>query len=114
MFKNYEFSLFYLCFYCLLIILSEDNLLLNCHNTRNRLNGVPASALAPSEINRRLCVSTFGVPCCDFRYDFRLFVGEFMSYLHYFWCMVVSNTYCVVFLFVFLRLMYPMLPVSLD
>jgi len=31
-------------------------------------------------------------------------------YLH----IVVSNTYCVVFLFCFLCLVYPMLPVSLD
>jgi hypothetical protein len=27
---------------------------------------------------------------------------------------VVSSTYCVVFLFCFLRLVYPMLPISLD
>ena len=29
-------------------------------------------------------------------------------------CIVVSNTYCVVFFFVFLLLVYPMLPVLLD
>ena len=36
-----------------------------------------------------------------------------MSYLRCL-CIVVSNTYCVVFLFAFLPLLYPMLPVSLD
>jgi len=38
-----------------------------------------------------------------------------MSYLHYLFCLriVVSNTYCVVFLFC-LSSSYPMLPVSLD
>jgi hypothetical protein len=41
------------------------------------------------------------------------FVGGLMSNLHYLFCLriVVSNTYCVVFLFC---LSYPMLPVSLD
>ena len=58
-----------------------------------------------------LCVFTLWVSCCDVRYDFRikryanrlyfqLFVGGLISYLRYF-RIVVSNTYCVVFLFCF-------------
>jgi len=47
-----------------------------------------------------------------------LFVGGFMSYLGRYLCFsscnVVSTTYCVVFLCVFLRLAYLMLPVSLN
>ena len=53
----------------------------------------------------------FTFSCCDVRYDFRikryanrlyfqLFVGGLISYLRYF-RIVVSNTYCVVFLFCF-------------
>jgi hypothetical protein len=40
-----------------------------------------------------------------------------MSYLRYLCVLlriVVSNIYCVVFLFCFFRLVYPMWPVSLD
>jgi len=39
-----------------------------------------------------------------------------MSYLRYLCLLrvVVSNTYCVVFYFVFRRIVYPMLQVSLD
>ena len=68
-----------------------------------------------------LCVFTFSVPSCDIRNDFRmkrysvrvylqLFVWGHVSYLSYFICLriVVSNTYCVVFFFVFFfRLVYP-------
>jgi hypothetical protein len=45
----------------------------------------------------------------------QLFVGGLMSYV-FFVCLhiVLSTTYCVVFLFCFLRLVCPMLPVSLD
>ena len=57
------------------------------------------------------CVFTFQVPCCDVRYDFRIDMifdsslppvvcGRLVSCLRYFClCIVVSNTYCVVFLF---------------
>ena len=62
-----------------------------------------------------LCVFTFRVPCCDVRYHFllkrcsihlylQLFVGGLMSFF-YVICVcfhiMVSNTYCVVFLFCF-------------
>jgi len=61
-----------------------------------------------------LCVFTFWVLCCDVRYDFRI-ITMFSSFLHpvvcrrthvlftlfLFACIVMSNTYCVVFLFCF-------------
>ena len=70
-------------------------------------------------------VSTFWVPCCDVHYDFRIkrVLGSSLPLggglmLSYVICVcfriVVSNAYCVVFLFCFLRFVYPMLPVSLD
>ena len=46
-----------------------------------------------------LCVFTFCVPCCDVRYDFQLFVGGLMSYLHYlclFAYSVVQHILCCV------------------
>jgi len=43
----------------------------------------------------------------------QLFVGGLVSYLCYL-CIVVSNTYVLCFCFVFLCLVFPMLPVSLD
>ena len=61
-------------------------------------------------------VSTFGVPCCDVRYDFRInrcsvrlylqmFVGGCMSYLRYLcvfaYSVVQHILYCVLVLFVF-------------
>ena len=55
-----------------------------------------------------LCIFTFWVPYCDVRYDFhiRTIFGSYLplvdSWLFYFCvclCIVVSNTYCVVFLF---------------
>ena len=60
-----------------------------------------------------LCVFTFCIPYCDDCYDFRIktifgsslppvFVGELVSYLRYS-CLLVSKTYCVVFLFCFSR-----------
>ena len=69
------------------------------------------------------------VPCCDVRYDFciKMMFGSslpsvvcrsLISYLRYlwvFWRIVVSNTYCVVFIVLFvLYFVYQMLPVSLD
>jgi hypothetical protein len=74
------------------------------------------------------CIFTFWVPSCDFRYDFRI-KNDVRSSLDpivcrrthvlftiFFVCLpiVVSSAYCVVLCFVFLRLSYPMLPVSLD
>ena len=41
------------------------------------------------------------------------FVRGLMSYLRYL-CLFCVYTYCVVFLFCFLRLVYPIVPVSLD
>jgi hypothetical protein len=75
-----------------------------------------------------LCVYTFWVPCCDVRYDFRIksMLGSSLPPVVYrvvlvlftlfVLCLriVVSNIYCVVFLFGFLRFVYPVLPVSLD
>jgi len=73
-----------------------------------------------------LCVFTFWVPSCDVRYDFRiklfsvllylqLFVGGLMFYLRYFCLFVYSGVqHILCCVFVFLRLVYPMLPVSLD
>ena len=75
-----------------------------------------------------LRVFKFLIPCCDVRYDFRIklmfcsslppFVlgGSCLIYvISVGLCIVVSNAYCAVFLFVFvLCLVYPMLPVSLD
>ena len=75
-----------------------------------------------------LCVFTFWVPCCDVRYDFRIksMLGSSLPPVVYrvvlvlftlvVLClrMLVSNIYCVVFLFGFLRFVYPVLPVSLD
>ena len=71
-----------------------------------------------------LCVFTFWVPCCDVRYNFRikrcsvrlylqLFVGRRMPYLRYL-CLVVYNGVQHILWCIFLRLVYPMLPVSLD
>ena len=77
-----------------------------------------------------LYVFTIRVPCCDVCYDFHMETMLdsslppvvyrrarvlFASYL-YASVIVVSNTYCVVFLFcfVFLRLVWALLPVSLD
>ena len=59
-----------------------------------------------------LCVFTFCVPCCDVRNEFHIkkrcsvcfylqfFVGGLMAYLRFMFCLsiVVSNTYCFVFL----------------
>ena len=73
-----------------------------------------------------LCVFTFWVPSCDVRYDFRiklfsvllylqLYVGGLMFYLRYFCLFVYSGVqHILCCVFVFLRLVYPMLPVSLD
>jgi hypothetical protein len=75
-----------------------------------------------------VCVLTFWVPCCDVRYDFRIksMLGSSLPPVVYrvvlvlftlfVLCLriVVSNIYCVVFLFGFLRFVYPVLPVSLD
>jgi hypothetical protein len=63
-----------------------------------------------------LCVFTFCVPCCDVRYDFQLFVGGLMSYLHYLCLFAYSGAQyilCCVFVLC-LRLVFPKLPVSLD
>ena len=75
-----------------------------------------------------LCVFTLLVPYNDVRYDFRIKTMLGLSLpplvcrrLIYFICVclriVVSNTYCVVFLVLFVFVLcieYPMLPVSLD
>ena len=76
-----------------------------------------------------MLVFTFRVPCCDVCYDFRIIETMLGSSLlpvvcrraHvlftlFVYCLriVVSNTYCFVFLFCFLCVVYPMLPVSLD
>jgi len=62
-----------------------------------------------------LCVFTFWVPCCDVRYNFHIetMFGSslppgLMSYLRYLSLLVLC------FWLVFLRLVYVMLPVSLD
>jgi hypothetical protein len=45
----------------------------------------------------------------------QLFVGGIMSYLHYLWSLVNSGVqHIMCFVFVFLRLVYPMQPVSMD
>jgi len=73
----------------------------------------------------RLCIVTFWIPCCNVRSDFRIetmlglplppVVCRMDDVLFTFVCVclriVVSNTYCVVFLFCFSS---SMLPVSLD
>ena len=76
-----------------------------------------------------MLVFTFRVPCCDVRYDFRIIETMLGSSLlpvvcrraHvlftlFVYCLriVVSNTYCFVFLFCFLCVVYPILPVSMD
>ena len=51
---------------------------------------------------------------CSVRLYLQLFAGRIMSYLHYL-CLVVSNTYCVVFLFCLCSsCVISMSPVSLD
>jgi hypothetical protein len=71
-----------------------------------------------------LCVFTFWVPCYDVRYDFhiksrsgrlhlQLFVGGLMSYLRYLY-LFAHRRFQKILCCVFLRLVYPMLPVSLD
>jgi hypothetical protein len=74
------------------------------------------------------CVFAFRVPCCDVCYDFsiktmsvclylQLFVVGLMSYLRQlcsFEQSGVQHILCRVFCFVLLRLVYPMLLVSLD
>ena len=68
-----------------------------------------------------LCVFRFWVPCCDVRYDVHMITmfGSSLTpivCLSYVICVslriVVSNTYC--FVVFFLRLVHPMLTVSLD
>ena len=72
-----------------------------------------------------LCVFMFWVPTCDVRYDFSMKtmfgsslspVVSSMSYSRCLCllCIVVVNKYCVLFCFVFPRLVWHMLPVSLD
>ena len=54
---------------------------------------------------------------CSVRLCLQLFVGGFMSYLRYLCLFVhsgVQHILCCVFVFYCLRLVYPMLPVSLD
>ena len=72
----------------------------------------------------QLCVFTFWVPCCDARYDsawkwcsvylcLQLFVGGLISYLRclcLFACSCVQHILCCVFLLI----VCPVLPVSLD
>jgi hypothetical protein len=75
-----------------------------------------------------LCVFTFWVPCCDVCYNFRIktmtgsSLPPFVSmrahvlrtlfvFLYAYW---FPKHIVVCFCFVFLRLVYPMLPVSLD
>ena len=71
-----------------------------------------------------LCVLTFRVPSCDIRYSFhikrcsvllclQLFVGGLMSYLCYL-CLFANSGIQHILSCVFLRLVYPMLLVSLD
>ena len=73
-----------------------------------------------SEFRVVMSVTISALKRCSVRLYLQLFVGGFMSYLqkHVLICVclriVVSNTYCVVFLFVFICLVHPMLPVSLD
>ena len=54
---------------------------------------------------------------CQLRFYFQLFVGGRISYLHYF-CLCsyigVQHILCCIFVFVFLRLVYPKLSVPLD
>ena len=62
-----------------------------------------------------LCVFTFCVPCCDVRYDFLMFT--YTGVQHIMWCVFdlfvfVLCTLCCQFLWIVL--VYPMLPVSLD
>ena len=56
-----------------------------------------------------LCVFMFWVPCCDVRYDFR--IKTMFGYLCLFAYSGVQHILCC---FIFLRVMYPVLPVSLD
>ena len=75
-----------------------------------------------------LCVFTFCVPCCDVRHDFlkKTMFGSSLPlvvcrrvhvlftlyvFVYVYWC-PTHNVVC--FCFVCLRLVYPMLPVSLD
>ena len=65
------------------------------------------------------------VPCCDIHYVFRiktmfgsslyfqLFVGGFMSYLRYL-CLFAYSGVQHILCYVFIRIVYTMLPVSLD
>ena len=50
---------------------------------------------------------------CSVRLDLQLFVGGLMSYLRYLW-LFAYNDIQYLLSFVCLRLMYPMLPISLD
>ena len=56
-----------------------------------------------------LCVFMFWVPCCDVRYDFH--IKTMFGYLCLFAYSSVQHILCC---FVFLRVVYPVLPVSLD
>jgi hypothetical protein len=51
--------------------------------------------------------------CNDSNHYLQLFVGGCMSYLHYLFLFVYSGVQHIL-CFVFLRLVYPILPVSLD
>ena len=63
-------------------------------------------------------VMSVTISACSVRLYLQLFVGGLMPYLRYLCLLAYSGVQhisgCVAFCFVFLRLVYPMLPVSLD
>jgi len=92
-------------------------------------NSIPTIAFIFSFCVVILCVFTFWVPCWDVRYDFRIKTmfksslfpvvcmrAHVLFTLFLFVCVVLSNTYCAVFLICFLFFWCggPILPVALD
>ena len=72
--------------------------------------------LLRSEFRVVMSITISAYKQCSVRLYLQLFVGGFVSYIVICVCLLifVSNTHCVVFLFCFSRLVYLMLPGSLD
>ena len=114
----------YLCYMCLLFIVVSNTYILYIYEQHGECLIRDSNCLpfGSTWIHPRffggvlLCVFTFWVPCCDVRYDFRIkttFGVQFGSSLAlvvcsraqdiicvcFRFCIVVSNTYCLVLCF---------------
>jgi hypothetical protein len=91
----------------------------NTDHTKNKVKLCAGEGLAdPDMIFIILLILVHIVSCFCLSEHLQLFVGGLMPYLRYLCLLAYSGVQhisgCVAFCFVFLRLVYPMLPVSLD